>query len=438
MNTVSFLTLSFFFLCFSISFSQAVSNGFSIELIHRDSSKSPFYKPTQNKYQHVVDAVHRSINRVNHSNKNSLASTPESTVISYEGDYIMSYSVGTPPIKSYGIVDTGSDIVWLQCEPCEQCYNQTTPKFNPSKSSSYKNISCSSKLCQSVRDTSCNDKKNCEYSINYGNQSHSQGDLSLETLTLESTTGRPVSFPKTVIGCGTNNIGSFKRVSSGVVGLGGGPASLITQLGPSIGGKFSYCLVRMSITLKNMSMGSSKLNFGDVAIVSGHNVLSTPIVKKDHSFFYYLTIEAFSVGDKRVEFAGSSKGVEEGNIIIDSSTIVTFVPSDVYTKLNSAIVDLVTLERVDDPNQQFSLCYNVSSDEEYDFPYMTAHFKGADILLYATNTFVEVARDVLCFAFAPSNGGAIFGSFSQQDFMVGYDLQQKTVSFKSVDCTEGQ
>jgi len=437
MNTLSFLTLSFFFLCFIISFSQAASNDFSVELIHRDSLKSPFYKPTQNKYQHVVNAVRRSINRVSHFYKNSLANTPESTVISYEGDYIMSYSVGTPSFKSYGNVDTGSNIVWLQCEPCEQCYNQTLSKFNPSKSSSYKNISCSSKLCQSVRDTSCNDKKNCEYSINYGNQSHSQGDLSVETLTLESTTGRPISFPKTVIGCGTNNAGSFKRVSSGVVGLGGGPASLITQLGPSIGGKFSYCLMPLSITLKNMSSyGSSKLNFGDAAIVSGHNVLTTPIVKKDPSFFYYLTIEAFSVGDRRVEFAGSSKGVEEGNIIIDSNSIVTFVPPDVYTKLNSAMVDLVKLERVDDPNQQFSLCYNSSWDEEYDFPYMTAHFKGADILLYATNTFIEVARDVLCFAFASSKGGAIFGSLAQQDLLVGYDLQQKTVSFKPVDCNQ--
>jgi len=48
-----------------------------------------------------------------------------------DGEFLMTYSVGTPPFKLYGIVDTGSD--------CEHCYNQTTPIFNPLKSSSYKN-----------------------------------------------------------------------------------------------------------------------------------------------------------------------------------------------------------------------------------------------------------------------------------------------------------
>ena len=117
MNALSFLTL-----CFIASFSHALNNGFSVELIHRDSSKSPFYQPTQNKYQKVFNAARRSINRADHFYKNSLTSTPESTVIPDNGEYLMTYSIGSPPFKLYGIVDTGSDIVWLQCEPCEQCY----------------------------------------------------------------------------------------------------------------------------------------------------------------------------------------------------------------------------------------------------------------------------------------------------------------------------
>ncbi|GAU43732.1 hypothetical protein TSUD_365820, partial [Trifolium subterraneum] len=158
----------------------------------------------------------------------------------------MTYSVGTPPFNIYGIVDTGSDIVWLQCEPCEQCYNQTTPIFNPSKSSSYKNIHCASDLCKSVRRSSCNEQALCEYTIQYGDKSHSAGDISIETLTLDSTTGHSVSFPKTVIGCGHSNTGTFRGAASGIVGLGIGPVSLTTQLKSSIGGKFSYCLLPYS------------------------------------------------------------------------------------------------------------------------------------------------------------------------------------------------
>jgi len=92
----------------------------------------------------------------------------------------MTYLVGTPPFNVYGIVDTCNDIVWLQGKPCEQCYNQTTPIFNPSKSSCYKNIPYSSNLCQSVRDTTCNEQNYFyEYTINDGDQSHSQGELRL-------------------------------------------------------------------------------------------------------------------------------------------------------------------------------------------------------------------------------------------------------------------
>jgi len=344
----------------------------------------------------------------------------------------MTYSVGTPPFKLYGIVDTGSDIVWLQCEPCKQCYNQTTPKFNPSKSSSYKNIPCSSNLCHSVRATSCNDQIFCEYTINYGDYSHSQGDLSVETLTLDSTTGSPVSFPKTVIGCGNNNTVSFGGAGSGIVGLGGGPVSLITQLGSSIGGKFSYCLVPLDNKELNIT---SKLSFGDAAVVSGDNVASTPIVKKDPSVYYVLTLETFSVGNKRVEFGGSSEDGDEGNIIIDSGTTLTVLPADVYTKLESAVVDLVKLKRVDDPYKLFGLCYSATLDE-YDFPLITAHFKGADVELHSISTFTQALVGLVCLAFLPSPTGAIFGNLAQQNLLDGYDLQQGTVSFKPTDCTK--
>ncbi|AET02262.1 eukaryotic aspartyl protease family protein [Medicago truncatula] len=435
MGKRSFLTLLFFSICFIVSFSHAQKNGFSVELIHRDSLKSPLYKPTQNKYQYFVDAARRSINRANHFYKYSLANIPQSTVIPDIGEYLMTYSVGTPPFKLYGIVDTGSDIVWLQCEPCQECYNQTTPMFNPSKSSSYKNIPCPSKLCQSMEDTSCNDKNYCEYSTYYGDNSHSGGDLSVDTLTLESTNGLTVSFPNIVIGCGTNNILSYEGASSGIVGFGSGPASFITQLGSSTGGKFSYCLTPLFSVTNIQSNATSKLNFGDAATVSGDGVVTTPILKKDPETFYYLTLEAFSVGNRRVEIGGVPNGDNEGNIIIDSGTTLTSLTKDDYSFLESAVVDLVKLERVDDPTQTLNLCYSVKA-EGYDFPIITMHFKGADVDLHPISTFVSVADGVFCLAFESSQDHAIFGNLAQQNLMVGYDLQQKIVSFKPSDCTK--
>jgi len=436
MSKSSFLTLLFFSLCFIIIiFSHAQNNGFSVELIHRDSSKSPLYKPTQNKYQHFINAARRSINIANHFYKDSLANTPQSTVFPDKGDYLMTYSVGTPPFKLYGLVDTGSDIVWFQCVSCKQCYNQTTPMFNPSKSSSYKNIPCSSNLCQSVRDTSCNDQNSCEYSVFYAGNSHSQGDLSVDTLTLESTTGLTISFPKIMIGCGANNAVSLDGPASGIVGFGGGPVSFISQLGSQIDDKFSYCFTPLSFVTNIASNTTSKLNFGDAAIVSGDGVVTTPIVKKDQITLYYLTLEALSVGNKSIEFGRHASGVNEGNIMIDTGSTLTILPNDVYTNLESAVVDLVKLKRIEDPNTSLSLCYNATLDV-YDFPIITAHFKGADVILHPISTFIPVSDGAVCFAFASSQTYVIFGNLAQQNLLVGYDLKQKLVSFKPTDCTK--
>jgi len=152
MSRFSFLTLIFFCLSCFIYLSHGLNNRFSVELIHRDSSKSPIYDPTKTKFQRVYNAVNRSINRVNHFSKQFSLNTnqPVSTLIPDEesGEYLISYLVGTPPFKTYGFMDTGSNLLWLQCQPSHNCFNQTSPIFIPSKSSSYKNISCSSSACK--------------------------------------------------------------------------------------------------------------------------------------------------------------------------------------------------------------------------------------------------------------------------------------------------
>ncbi|XP_022638756.1 aspartic proteinase CDR1 [Vigna radiata var. radiata] len=405
----------------SISSLEAHKGGFSVEIIHRDSSKSPLYRPTETQFQRVANAVGRSINRANRFNQN----TPRTNITQDDGGYLLSYSVGTPPFQVYGIADTGSPMIWLQCKPCKPCYNQTSPIFEPSKSSTYRNVSYSSRICKLVEGTT-RDGDNCEYHAAYGDGSESHGDLSEEILTLDSTNGSSIQFPRTVIGCGRMNTGPYDRNSSGIVGLGRGPVSLISQLGSSIGGKFSYCFAPTSNT-------SSRLNFGDAAVVSGKGTVSTPIISRGE-VFYYLTLEAFSVGNKRINLESSSSESDgEGNIIIDSGTTLTFVPDDVYSKLESAVAHEVKLKRVKGPYKQLSLCFE-SSFHDLKAPVITAHFRGADVKLNAVNTFIEVAERVVCFAFSSSKG-AVFGNVAQVNLLVGYDLEKKRVSFKPTDCT---
>nr|XP_007133796.1 hypothetical protein PHAVU_011G209900g [Phaseolus vulgaris]ESW05790.1 hypothetical protein PHAVU_011G209900g [Phaseolus vulgaris] len=387
----SSLVLVLLFLC-NISLSKALK-GFSVEMIHRDSEKSPFYIPSETHSQRVAKAIQRSIARANHLTKPFLAlDTVESPVIPNSGEYLMTYSVGTPPFKIFSIVDTGSNIVWFQCQPCINCYKETHPIFDSSQSNTYKTLPCSSRACTSLSTASCSEDGNkCTYTIQYGDGSHSSGDLSVETLTLPSTEGSSVSFPNMVIGCGNDNSGTFQANGSGIVGLSAGSTSLISQLSSTIEGKFSYCLSGTS---------PSKLSFGDAAVVSGSGTVSTPIIQQQNQIFYFLTLDSLNVGDSVVPFgaasssSSSSETGAEGNIIIDSGTTLTLLPDNVYQKLESTVAEQVKLNPAKDPQGFLGLCYESSSSDTDVFsgiPVITAHFRGgADLRLNPVNTLSNI------------------------------------------------
>ncbi|CAL0328749.1 unnamed protein product [Lupinus luteus] len=428
---------SYVFLLLCISHISLIEGfGFSVELIHRDSPKSSFYLPNETHFERVAKAIYRSINHAIHFNKPSFTTkNVESNVFPNGGEYLMSYSIGTPPVKILGILDTGSDITWLQCEPCRPCYKQTTPIFDPSKSTTYKTLPCTSNTCKTVRDTSCSldgGHQSYQYKIGYGDGSRSEGTLSLDTLTLSSTNGSAISFPKHVIGCGNSNTLVFEGEGFGIVGLGNGPVSFINQLRPSIQGKFSYYL-GPSFSGTNTT---SKLNFGEDVVVYGDGTVSTPMFLDID--FYFLTLEAFSVGKRRVEFKSSSSGtIGSGNIIIDHGTILTLLPRDVYSSLESAVAGVVELEHTQDPSKLLSLCYKSPLAQKLVLPVITTHFRGANVQLNVLNTFVQVSKNVIDFAFTPTNQDVpLFGNLAQQNLLVGYDLQKKTLSFKPTDCTK--
>ncbi|KAL0425514.1 UNVERIFIED_CONTAM: Aspartic proteinase CDR1 [Sesamum radiatum] len=356
----------------------------------------------------------------------------------------MKFSLGTPPVTTLAIADTGSDLTWIQCNPCDRCFKQKAPFFEPKGSSTYKPISCSSNTCtDAILRTSCSGSKGtCNYAISYGDNSFSKGDLATETITLGSTTRENVSIPNVIIGCGHLDQGAFGVDASGIVGLGGGKVSLIIQMGSSIKGKFSYCLVPFF----GKNVKPSKMSFGDEAVVSGGGVASTPIVARTPKTFYFLTLEGITVGNHRLDLDldldlsssslnGSKASHQEGNIIIDSGTTLTFLPSDLYDRVIRAVKSQTKLRQITDPQGLLNLCY-LSRGNVAEVPKITVHFRGADVELKPINTFVKTTQASLCLAFAPADVLAIYGNLAQMDFLVGYDLEKKTVSFKPTDCSK--
>ncbi|XP_062075194.1 aspartic proteinase CDR1-like [Humulus lupulus] len=426
--------------CFTAVSKMLISNtsGFSIDLIQRDSPFSHISIPSTTDFDRLHNAFRRSFSRLGHYQSTLLAQKTviQSRIIPSEGEYLMNISIGTPPVQLIGIADTGSDLIWTQCKPCTECFKQTPTLFDPDKSSTYHNIPCAAKPCTELYQATCSSEHDtCEYSYSYGDRSYTKGNLAAETFTVGET-----SLPKVVFGCGHDNGGTFDESGSGLIGLGGGSLSLVSQLGKTIGGKFSYCLVPLSAE----SYVTSKISFGSAAVVSGSGVVSTPLVSnKDPKTYYYLTLEAISVGKKRLVYdttnyntsTSSKAGVaaNEGNIIIDSGTTLTFLPAGFYDDLVSVLEKAIDAEKVSDPQGVLSLCFR--SDSSISVPTIKAHFTGADVVLNPLNTFAKVEDDMFCFTMAPSTDFAIFGNLAQMNFLVGYDIDGGTVSFKPTDCS---
>ncbi|KAF3782337.1 Aspartic proteinase [Nymphaea thermarum] len=417
-------------------------HGFSLDLVHRDSPASPLYDPTFTLTDRAVEAARRSIWRSRHfaSRFSGGVSTKiYSPMKSGSGEFLMKLALGTPARLHWAIADTGSDLIWTQCLPCESCSGPKMTMFDPHKSSTYKTQSCSTSFCDDLPTEGkyCNKDRLCGFHYVYGDQSYADGVLSKETLTFDTGVHGTIKFPSTTLGCVHDESGNVATAEvSGLVGLGGGPLSLISQISSAIDNKFAYCLISYYDT-----NSTGQLKFGAGAEFSGTGTVQQTEMAQGSAqgTFYVLTLDDVSVGGKKlnVKFDGARPTAlgDAKSIIIDSGTTLTLLSQEAYDPVESAVASAVKFEKVE-PVEGFSLCYHVKSSDLQGFPSVTFHFAGADWELPPENAFLLVAEEVVCLAIVPSNVGiAIFGNVAQQNFHVEYDLGKGVLSFVPTDCS---
>ena len=63
------------------------------------------------------------------------------------GEYFIPGGLGTRPMPQYLVIDTGSDIGWVQCQPSVQCPHLSQHLFDPTHSSLFLEIPCNSYVC---------------------------------------------------------------------------------------------------------------------------------------------------------------------------------------------------------------------------------------------------------------------------------------------------
>ncbi|KAD1807298.1 hypothetical protein E3N88_42261 [Mikania micrantha] len=351
-------------------------------------------------------------------------STPVTSGITQgSGEYFAKVGLGTPANYYYMVIDTGSDINWLQCQPCEECYQQTDPIYNPSASSSYNALSCGSEQCASLDITACRSNQ-CLYQVSYGDGSFTVGNFVTETVTF----GRTGSVPRVALGCGHDNEGLFVG-AAGLLALGGGSLSLPSQIKAT---SFSYCLVDRD------SRSSSTLEFNSAAPA---NSITAPLLRNAKIKTYlYVGLTGISVGGRPLSIPPSIFTVDDtgrGGVIVDSGTAVTRLQAQAYNSLRDAFTRQARNLKPTDGFSLFDTCFDLSSKTRVAVPTVAFNFAGGKTLsLKPQNYLIPVnSRGKFCLAFAPTDSSlAIIGNVQQQGTRVGYDMSKSVVSFSPHSC----
>uniref|UniRef100_A0A2P2IVY7 Uncharacterized protein MANES_05G138600 n=1 Tax=Rhizophora mucronata TaxID=61149 RepID=A0A2P2IVY7_RHIMU len=339
------------------------------------------------------------------------------------GEYFSRVGLGNPAKPYHMVLDTGSDISWLQCQPCTDCYQQSDPIFNPAASSSYSPVGCGSPQCTSLDMSSCRSGQ-CLYQVSYGDGSFTYGDFVTEAVSF----GSSGTVNNIALGCGHDNEGLFVG-AAGLLGLGGGPLSLTSQIKAS---SFSYCLVNRN------SAGSSTLDFN--LAPAGDAITATLMKNPKVDTFYYVQISGMSVGGRLLSIPQSVFQLDEsgdGGIIVDCGTAVTRLQTQAYNTLRDSFVSLTRHLRSTGGVALFDTCYDLSGVSTVRVPTVSFHFgDGRSWDLPAENYLIPLdSAGTYCFAFAPTTSSlSIIGNIQQQGTRVSFDLANKRVGFSPNKC----
>ncbi|KAL8234206.1 hypothetical protein R6Q59_020306 [Mikania micrantha] len=360
--------------------------------------------------------------------------------------YFTKIKIGTPPEDYHVQVDTGSDLLWVNCAGCRKCPKRSDlgislALYNPEASSTAKMVNCDQDICMSTLSDPSNDCKAgmyCSYSVKYGDGSSTTGYFVRDTVQLDRVSGnlQTTSINGSIaFGCGSQQSGglggSSQQALDGILGFGQANSSMLSQLASAKKVKkiFSHCL--------DSSQGGGIFAIGEVV---QPKVQTTPMIPEAH---YNVELKEIEVGAETLQLPTDIFDVgEKRGTIIDSGTTLAYLPDLVYK---------LVMEKIDaaQPNikshiveQQFT-CYKYSGNVDDGFPVVKFHFEDSLTLkVYPHQYFFEYQDGDWCVGFQDSDlqsqGGkeiTLLGDLVLTDKLVTYDLEKKTIGWIDYNCS---
>ncbi|TVU47265.1 hypothetical protein EJB05_06858, partial [Eragrostis curvula] len=377
-------------------------------------------------------------------------SSASAQVVPGKGEYRVKLAVGTPPQPVELELNTGSDLIWTQCQPCPSCFQQELPYFHPSRSSTFSPLRCGSPACQGLQFSSCGTQnslwgnQSCVYTYSYGDKSVTTGFLGVDKFTFAGAaahaTGHGVS--RVTFGCGIFNTGIFRSdaTGTGLAGFGRGPLSLPSQLKVD---NFSYCFTSLTGSKPSPVLLGLPANLYRSS-AHGHSavVKTTPFIHNHaNPTYYYLSLKGITVGSTRLPVPESTFALTKngtGGALIDSGTSITTLPTHIYRLLRDTFVSQLKLRTTDGGEL---LCFVVPKGAKPRVPKLMFHFEGATLDLPRENyvlDYEEKGRRAICIVIG--DGGeliqnmTVIGNYQQQNMHILYDLDGNKLSFVPAHC----
>ncbi|GMQ11251.1 hypothetical protein CsSME_00053953 [Camellia sinensis var. sinensis] len=265
----------------------------------------------------------------------STANLPVRGNIYPDGLYYTHMLVGSPPKHYFLDVDTGSDLTWIQCDaPCSSCAKGAHPLYKPTKGQI---IPSKDSLCFEVQrnqKTYCQTCLQCDYEIEYADQSSSIGVLTRDELHLTVANGS-VTQSSVVFGCAYDQQGLLLNslaMTDGILGLSRAKVSLPSQLASQgiINNVVGHCLTTDSGGGGYMFLGDDFVPYWQMTWI--------PMLYSPSTNFYQTEVVKMSYGNKKLSLGGQSDGL--ARVIFDSGSSYTYFTNQAYSDLVASLNDV--------------------------------------------------------------------------------------------------
>uniref|UniRef100_A0A0E0JL07 Peptidase A1 domain-containing protein n=1 Tax=Oryza punctata TaxID=4537 RepID=A0A0E0JL07_ORYPU len=290
------------------------------------------------------------------SSKVSVPTTLGSSLDTLE--YVISVGLGSPAVTQRVIIDTGSDVSWVQCKPCPvpaQCHAHAGALFDPAASSTYAAVSCGAAACTQLGDSGeangCDTKSQCQYIVKYGEGSNTTGTYSSDTLTLSS-----------------------------------------------------------SDFVKDFQFGCSHSELG-----TGMDDKTDGLGSKQVPTYYFALLEDIAVGGKKL---GLSPSVFSAKSLVDSGAVITRLPPAAYTALSSGRDEAV---HEGEALGILDTCFDFTGLDKVSIPTVGLVFAGGAVVDLDAHGIVSGSCLAFAPTLDEKTFGTI-GNVQQRTFKVLYDV----------------